>query len=120
MSAPMSEDGRAVRRARVKQLFESGMTIQEVAADLGVCTRTIERDRAALGLAQARGESSRVSAAEVERMRAMAADGVSESEIARTLGRGYRSVRRHCPGAAWTHSQAGSWGRVLDRFKAVA
>lgn len=43
------------------------------------------------------------------------ADGVSYTEIARTLGISRTWIRRHYPGHAWTRTQTGRYARLTPR-----
>jgi IS30 family transposase len=72
-------------RDAVRRMTEEGYTASQIAVELGITKRTVQRYRQNLGISQP--PPVPYSAEERARIRAMLEDGVSVPEIARTIGR---------------------------------
>lgn len=103
------------RRSRVASLTRAGLSLTQIADQLGVTDRTVSRDRQRLGIQQP--TPPRLSAAEVEAARRLLDDGAPYSEVARTLGRSHSAIARRLPGYAWTPVQRGQWQAFLNQTR---
>ena len=103
----------AERREAVARAARAGMTVEAIAAQLGVTDRTVTRDRVALGIA-APGPKyvTPEQWAVVERL---LDDGASLKEAALTIGASHAAVCRKCKGRGWTKSDVGAWGAFMRR-----
>lgn len=100
------------RRQRVAELTRAGLSAQQIAAQLRTTSRTVCRDRSALGIAQPR--PVRLTAEQLRRATEMLDDGASASEVARTIGCSQSAVINRFPGRGWTPEQISAHG-VLCR-----
>ncbi|GAA3962917.1 helix-turn-helix domain-containing protein [Gordonia caeni] len=101
----------AHRRQRVATLSREGHQIADIAAALGVTPRTVQRDRATLGLVKP--TPPRLDDTELAHAATLLDDGCSYQEVARTLGRSATPLRRRLPGRGWTKKQGGQWGMFI-------
>lgn len=103
---------------RFFELHKDGRSASEIAAILGVSPRTIQRYRAATQLA-AKPHAPRP-ASDRERVKALLDDGCSFAEAARTVGVEPTTAKRWFPDIPrWTKSQAGTYARLQERFRAA-
>lgn len=110
MTTRVADEGRRERRrASVRSLTNDGRSAREIAAILDVTTRTVNRDRSALGIAQPRAPF--ITDETKARIKRLAEDGCSAREIARTVGCTETSAAKH--GGAWTREQQNEWMSIL-------
>lgn len=101
-----------VRRRRVRWLSGQGFSVPQIADRLGVCERTVTRDRRILGCVPP--APTPLSEADIDRIRCLLEDGCSIAEAARTVGRSIRAVKYHFPDATgWTRRECGELGMAL-------
>jgi DNA-binding NarL/FixJ family response regulator len=97
---------------KLLQLHDAGMNAAEIAAELGVTTRTVGRHRARLGLSRpAKNGGFRVTPEWKARVEALLDDGCSIREAARTMECRKETVSRHFPGRGWTYREGGEFRR---------
>lgn len=101
-----------VRRQRIVELTQAGWSAAEIAHECKTTTRTVERTRVRMGVAQP--PPRRLTADEVARIEVMLADGASIADVARSIGRSIDYLQRRFRGRGWTRSQAGQFA-VLCR-----
>lgn len=99
------------RRTRVAELTRQGRSASDVAAILGITERTVQRDRAAKGIAQP--ASRPLTATQLDRARQLLADGAPYKEVARTIGSDTTTLAKHFPGQGWTRQQVSEWTAML-------
>ena len=84
------------RRDRVAKLTAAGETAEAIAQQLKISSRTVCRDRAALGISQSGGQP--FTAREALRAKEFLDDGASYTDVAKTLGRCPKTIQVHLPG----------------------
>lgn len=92
-----------VDRAVVERMHNDGLTLAQIANELGCAEYTVWRIRKELGLAPMRYMTPERRA----RIQEMLNDGWSWKEIERTEGANWDTMRRHFPGTQWTHQHVG-------------
>ena len=107
----------AWRRDRVMELTRDGRSARDIAEILGITERSVLRHRRAAGLSREPGTP--MTADELRRAEALLNDGCSLQEVARTLGRSARTIKRRFPGRAWTRAQIDEHLSMIRRFKAL-
>jgi len=105
------------RRQAVAELTRQGLSTNQIAKQLGVATRTVERDRVAAGVAQPRWPFW--TEAEHRRALELIEDGASLREVADTLGRGYYGVCDRFHGLGWTNAQTGEFNRMRVLWREI-
>lgn len=109
----------AQRRIQIVTLTKQGRTAREIADQLGVTPRTVVRHRKAAGISKPGPRE--FTARETLRAIELLDDGASYSEVARTLGRGYKAVRNNAPGyPLWDKQKAAetaSLARTMRRLE---
>lgn len=108
MPRPLPEE----QRQRIVHLTRDGWSAAEIARELKITSRTVERTRVKMGVAQP--PVRRLTADEVARIEVMLADGASIADVARSVGRSIDYLQRRFRGRGWTRSQAGQFA-VLCR-----
>ena len=93
-------DADLARRERVIARTLQGASASEVAAIEGITRRSVERIRSELGVSL-RPSPEPMTECELDTAAALLDDGCSYAEVARTLGRTPRAIRRHFPGRGW-------------------
>lgn len=102
---------RAERRNMVAELTWEGWTLVEIAARLGVTTRTVGRDREKTKIS--RPAAKRWTEEEQRRAQELIDDGYSLMEVARTLGRHVNTIADHgFKGQGWTPEQVGQFNAL--------
>lgn len=94
----------AERRRRIAEMTKSGMTAVEIAAVLGVSTRTVARGRELTGVSKPM--SPRMTSVDLARAKQLFDDGCSAHEVSRTLGWCRSTLLKHFPGRGWTVEQS--------------
>lgn len=94
----------ADRRAKVVEWTRWGVTARQISIRLGITERSVQRHRAAAGIAK-RQWADRLTVEELARAEELLDDGCSFAEVGRTLGRDMRTIRHHFPGRGWTPEQ---------------
>lgn len=106
---------------RIAELHAEGFDIRTIAAAVGCHPRTVERWRAANGLArESRPNSSKPLS--TERRAAIAAmldDGCSYNEIVATLHVSRGTLQRHFPGRGWPLKQSGQIAAMNRKLNAL-
>ena len=98
------------RRARVEQMSLSGMTVEQIARDVGVTTSTVVRIRQEAGVS--RWARRMFTDGELSRCLSLLEDGASYNEVARTIGRSVGVVARRFPGFGWTAEEQRDFSRA--------
>lgn len=98
----------SVRRQRVAELTRAGLTAPQIAQDLKVADRTVQRDRVVLGI----GRPGPVFFTPEEDQRAiqMLEDGYPFTEVARSLGRHETTITKRYRGMSQVNG--GEVGRL--------
>lgn len=90
---------------RVVLLTRAGWSIPRIAAEMGICEKSVSRGRRQGGISQ----PGRCCPPLDDRERAIAErlleDGASYSDVARTIGCDRETVRRNWPGRGWSRQQ---------------
>lgn len=97
------------RRARVAELCCEGWTLGDIAKHLGVCVRTIHRDRDALDI---NDHWRPFTEEEMTMAKTLIAEGASIAETARTLGRNVNTIGKRFRGQGWTIHQTGQYNKL--------
>jgi hypothetical protein len=105
------------RRERVETLTRAGQTAHQIATEIGVTARTVQRIRSVVGIAKPK--PSRLTDTEKLIALALIDDGASLTEAARTIGRSQRAVRQAFPGRGWTQQQSGAYSYITRRLGGV-
>jgi DNA-binding CsgD family transcriptional regulator len=105
------------RREEVARLTHLGLSCQQIAAAMHVTARTVHRDRAAVGITEQPYQP--FTEAEYRRAEQLLDEGCSYNEVARTLGRNPRCIRRHFPGRGWTSAQRAEYISLVQRMRHV-
>lgn len=113
-------ESRLVRLDRVAELTRDGKSITEIAVVLNVTARTVQRDRASLGISRP-VDRPPLTKDELDTICALLDDGAPAKEAARTVGCSDRTVRKHFPGRGWTAQQTAEFvAAVRQARRAVA
>src|SRR5690606_9276142 len=88
----------------IARLTRAGVSAPQIATRLGCTTRTVTRVRAELGLTQSMPANAcrPISAARLARAQELLDDGASFTEVGRTLGVSFGTLRKHFPGRQWS------------------
>lgn len=105
------------RDERIAELTRAKRTTAEIAAIVGVTTRTVARARNRTGTAQTRNPL--LTADELAHTERLLDDGASYVEVARTIGRSPRAIRDAFPGRGWTRAQMAEHIAVARRMKGL-
>jgi IS30 family transposase len=105
------------RRDRVATLTRAGQTALQIADELGVTPRTVQRIRSVVGIAKPKPPP--LADDEKRIARVLLDDGASITEAARTIGRSQRALRDAFPGRGWTQQQSGAYSHIMRRFQEV-
>lgn len=118
MSAPTAPYPERIteRRERVAELTRRGFSAEKIAEELRVTTRTVQRDRTAMGIARP-FTGIPLTDDEIRRARDLLDGGCSVSEVARTLGRSDNTLHKHFPGRAWTRAQVAEHLTTVRRWR---
>jgi DNA-binding NarL/FixJ family response regulator len=100
---------------RVLDLSRRGVPIEQIAEQLGISVTHVSRIRAR----QRKSKQSRRSftAEEIVIIEEMLNDGCSYAEVARTINRAPKSIRRRWPGRGWDKTACAEFGAL--RYKAL-
>lgn len=104
----------AARRARVVTLTRQGASISEIAVTLGITSRSVCRIRSELGANVGRPQAP-LTETELRTAATLLDEGCPYSEVARTIGRAPRSIRRYFPGRGWSPSESGCFAVAVRR-----
>ena len=100
----------------ILELHRTGLTQPEIAKRLDVNVRTVSRHLKAQGLTTpAPTQAFRVTPEFLARAEALFADGLPQTEVARTLKCTTQTIARHLPGRAWTPSEVGTHANHLRK-----
>lgn len=112
---------RKVDAEKLLRLHRQGMTAPQIAAELKVDPRTVQRWRARLGVGQPVSPyvgkpvtPERLSAAEK-----LLADGASMNDVVATTHMSRHTLRNNFPNAGWTRSQAGIHARLIRTLNQI-
>lgn len=106
----------ADRPARIKRMTAAGMTAPQIATALGISTRTVQRHREKTGCAQP--APTPLTPEQLAHAETLLHDGCSIKEVARTIGCGQYTIRRHFPGSTgWPHQQCGAFTSESKRLQ---
>ena len=100
------------RDEQIAELFNDGISINEIAAETRVTTRTVYRSLERTGK---RIPIKRPIPTLTEQMTAMLQDGASYADVAETFDVGVVWLRNACPGYGWDGYISGTLARVLKR-----
>lgn len=101
------------RRARVRSLTRAGVSARLIAEQLHVTPRTVNRDRAALGIAK---EPAReVTPAQWVAIKALLDEECSAQEVGRTVGVHPETIRRRFPEYTWDRAKVAEYGVIRRR-----
>lgn len=115
---PWASEDAARRRRLVAELTLLGKSAREIAEDLGVTTRTVQRDRKHMQVAKR--HTPPLTEEEYARAEQMLNEGCSYAEVARTLKRCKGTIERHFPGRGWTREQVGDYSMMLRKYRELA
>lgn len=102
-------------------LDDAGHTTRHIAAELGVTTRTVQRWRETTGRKRRLDPRPTRPASEHEQARRLLEDGCSITEVARTVGVTWVTIRKWFPDApAWSKREAGLYRQMLYGFQGRA
>lgn len=104
----MLDEQIAWRRERVRSMTRANKGAVEIGEILGVSDRTVQRDRRALGIAQAAADPTPNQV--LDAARRLLEDGCSYKEVSRTTGVAVKTLKKHLPGYGWTVEQVAEWG----------
>lgn len=105
-------------RDRVAARTRQGWSAPQIANELGITTRSVQRARTKLGVAKR--PPRRLSSDERQTIGDMLRDGASYPEVGRTVGRHPSVIRRAFPGYTFTTEQmaaARANGRAMARIE---
>lgn len=109
----------AWRRRQVVTLTKQGWTANEIANAIGITQRSVVRHRTKAGISQPGPRE--FTGREVLRAIELLEDGASYCEVARTLGRDYKVVKKNVPGyPLWDKrkaAEAASLARAMRRIE---
>jgi len=111
----IDRESTALRRKRITEMTQQGLSSPEIAAMLGMSERSVTRARV---LCECTLGEAAVPATDDERRRALEllTDGCSYMETARTIGRSSTAVRRWFPGYEWTAAQCGEMAAMMRKL----
>lgn len=98
-----SKDAVEERMNAVAEMCKSGHTVSDIARKLDITERTVWRMKKRAGLTHPHPP---ITNAQVDEMRAMLDDGMSYSEVSRTLGIDHAAIKRRFPGRGYDQSQS--------------
>lgn len=102
-----------VEEAQILSLHEDGLSARQIAAELNITPRTVQRWRVRLGVALERAPVR--DEADHQLALRMLEEGCSYREIAATIGVSDVTVAGWFPGRGWTKQQAGEWAALMRR-----
>jgi transposase len=106
------------RNERIAALTRARWSAAQIAAELGVTTRTVQRARGRRGVA--RPATRPMNEIEMRRAAAMLDDGASYGEVARTLGRSLITIRRWFPGrSCWPVGSGREYRQYMAALDAI-
>lgn len=97
------------RKQVVIQMTRGGSTASEIASTLGISANTVRNIRRKTRVLS-REPNQPVTDEQERRIQAMAEDGVSINEIAKTLGLSFPAVKTRAPWAVWDSKKASTFG----------
>ena len=107
--------------AEIIRLHHYGLTVRQIAEQVGCTMRTVQRVKSANGLAQQVPATVGVPVS-AERL-AFAAqlfdDGASQWEVRRTTRLHQRTLQKHFPGRGWGPTQAAAFGNQVRRLNGL-
>jgi DNA-binding CsgD family transcriptional regulator len=103
------------RDQRILQLSREGLSVKQISQLVGITGRSVQRTRARFRNAPA-VIATPLTAAQLSFAHALLENGAPYSEVARTLGCNYTTVRRHFPGYDWTLRQCALHGVLVRRY----
>ena len=102
--------------AVVERMTRSGHSAPQIAEQLGCTSRTVQRARVRLGIAQPAATAYPTDVWDMAQQ--MIQDGCSHKEVARTLGIAATTIGRRFPGTGWTKQQGAEWWGQVRRLAA--
>ena len=100
--------------ARCSDLARQGLEDSEIAERLGIHPSTATKKRVLGGV---RRPHPVISEEQLEQINALADEGVSVNEIARTVGVSWPTVAKRRPDAVWSAKEAAEWGAFFKRLQ---
>lgn len=107
----------AVRDERIIELTRDGWKAHEIAVELGITARTVQRARARAGIARPAGRP--MTADDLRIAAALLNDGASFGEVGRTLGRDLMTIRKYFPGRGWPRGSGIEQRRMMAALDAI-
>lgn len=99
---------------RCSALAQEGLSDAVIAERLGIHPDTVTRKRVRGGV---RRPHQSVTASQEAQINALADDGASVNEIARTVGVSWPTVAKRRPDAVWSMQEASEWGAYHKRLQ---
>lgn len=110
----------SVDTEKIVQLTKQGWTAPQIARELGISQRTIQRWRRAGGVAEDHPRATwRATPEWKEAAAKLVEEGYPMQEVAALTGVSTKTVKRHFPDAAWTQQQALDHGRLMRRLGCI-
>jgi len=99
------------REIRFLELQARGLNAKQIAQEMGVTPRTVQRWRGKLNLAK---KNTGPWPQDIrDKAKALLDGGASYREVGRTLGPSARAIAKWFPGYGWTFQQAGSYAQMV-------
>lgn len=117
--------GREVRRAdpvigeEVRRLTVGGFSAEQIAAALGVSSRTVVRYRRAQGVAGGPPSTRRMGDADRAQLLALFDQGLSREEVHRTTGWSRAALAHHFPDRRWERVECARHGALVRNLGRV-
>jgi len=100
----------------VAELTRQGHSADGIATKLGISKRHVVRIRSKTHT-NVHPKAPLLTDEEVERATRMLDDGMSYTEVSRTLGRTFETIQRRIPGRGWTREQTGEYNSATRRLR---
>lgn len=114
----LSRAERAERDDYIAKRTKAGFSASQIAAELGVTTRTVERARKRTGVGKFCPTA--LTDTELRLAAALLDDGASYGEVARTLHRNLETIRRRFPGRSiWKQADGNTIRQYNETLNAI-
>lgn len=97
----------------VRRLTSRGSSAEQIAAELGVSSRTVIRYRRALGVSLGAPSSRRMTDADRAALLVLFDDGLSREEVHRTTGWSRHALAHHFPDRRWDRVSCARHGALV-------
>jgi IS30 family transposase len=107
--------GETFDHERLRALANDGLSIIQIAEAMGVTTRTVSRQKRAIGISRPKPESRPLEEWAPKAAR-LFDEGYSQQSVAELTGVCCQTVSRHFPGRGWTRHQTGQYVTEVRRL----